>query len=258
MNDHHRPPTPWVWTSFTRKDQRVIFNGFKGCRQDAKGEGKYLEGGKEAGGQLVDQRFCPRIVEGEGFPSRGVGSGSEDAGKNTAPWRTWTISKGKPHFISKHQFSIIFQTTFKSIMFRCAHEICVPAAGVPPAEHENAKTRKRQARKREKTKTAKTRKRRKHNPFRSTLNTNVITDLGMCRYVRQQSIPYTSNTNFITALGMCKVCTEAAQSVALWTWTLSQLWACVCTEAVLPVALWTWTLSQLWACVKYVPKQSTA
>lgn len=51
--------------SFTRKDQWVIFNGFKGCRQDAKGEGKYLEGGKEAGGQLVDQRFCPRIVEGE-------------------------------------------------------------------------------------------------------------------------------------------------------------------------------------------------
>ena len=26
---------------------------------------RYLEGGKEAGGQLVDQRFCPRIVEGE-------------------------------------------------------------------------------------------------------------------------------------------------------------------------------------------------
>merc|ERR1711988_1836971 len=30
-----------------------------------KGTGKYLEGGKAAGGQLVDQRFCPRIVEGE-------------------------------------------------------------------------------------------------------------------------------------------------------------------------------------------------
>merc|ERR1712228_295610 len=30
-----------------------------------KGVGKYLEGGKEAGGMLVDQRFCPRIVEGE-------------------------------------------------------------------------------------------------------------------------------------------------------------------------------------------------
>jgi len=29
------------------------------------GDGKYLEGGKAAGGQLVDQRFCPRIVEGE-------------------------------------------------------------------------------------------------------------------------------------------------------------------------------------------------
>ena len=31
----------------------------------SKGVGKYLEGGKEAGGQLVDHRFCPRIVEGE-------------------------------------------------------------------------------------------------------------------------------------------------------------------------------------------------
>jgi len=31
----------------------------------SKGTGKYLEGGKEAGGLLVDQRFCPRIVEGE-------------------------------------------------------------------------------------------------------------------------------------------------------------------------------------------------
>jgi hypothetical protein len=27
--------------------------------------GKYLEGGKEAGGQLVDQRLLPRIDEGE-------------------------------------------------------------------------------------------------------------------------------------------------------------------------------------------------
>merc|ERR1719321_2074342 len=32
---------------------------------DSKGKGKYLEGGKEAGGQIVDQRFSPRIVEGE-------------------------------------------------------------------------------------------------------------------------------------------------------------------------------------------------
>ena len=37
----------------------------------SKGVGKYLEGGKEAGGQLVDQRFCPRIVEGRLFsPTR--------------------------------------------------------------------------------------------------------------------------------------------------------------------------------------------
>merc|ERR1712187_764054 len=32
---------------------------------ESKGTGKYLEGGKEAGGQLVDQRFCGRILEGE-------------------------------------------------------------------------------------------------------------------------------------------------------------------------------------------------
>jgi hypothetical protein len=32
---------------------------------DSKGKGKYVEGGKAAGGQIVDQRFCPRIVEGE-------------------------------------------------------------------------------------------------------------------------------------------------------------------------------------------------
>merc|ERR1711972_785001 len=31
----------------------------------SKGTGKYFEGGKEAGGQMVDQRFCPRIEEGE-------------------------------------------------------------------------------------------------------------------------------------------------------------------------------------------------
>merc|ERR1712226_29609 len=31
----------------------------------SKGSGKYFEGGVEAGGQMVDQRFCPRISEGE-------------------------------------------------------------------------------------------------------------------------------------------------------------------------------------------------
>merc|ERR1712050_810163 len=32
---------------------------------DSKGTGKYLEGGKAQGGQLTDQRFCGRILEGE-------------------------------------------------------------------------------------------------------------------------------------------------------------------------------------------------
>merc|ERR1711976_729271 len=32
---------------------------------DSKGTGKYLEGGKALGGQLTDQRFCGRILEGE-------------------------------------------------------------------------------------------------------------------------------------------------------------------------------------------------
>jgi hypothetical protein len=39
--------------------------GDKSGEWTSKGVGKYLEGGKAAGGQLVDQRFCPRIVEGE-------------------------------------------------------------------------------------------------------------------------------------------------------------------------------------------------
>jgi glutathione synthase/RimK-type ligase-like ATP-grasp enzyme len=37
----------------------------KSGKWTSKGVGKYLEGGKEAGGMIVDQRFCPRIVEGE-------------------------------------------------------------------------------------------------------------------------------------------------------------------------------------------------
>merc|ERR1712087_16227 len=32
---------------------------------DSKGTGKYLEGGKAAGGQITDQGFCGRILEGE-------------------------------------------------------------------------------------------------------------------------------------------------------------------------------------------------
>merc|ERR1719183_1927507 len=43
-------------------------NGRPGGKCDdwtSKGTGAYLAGGKEAGGQIVDQRFCRRIVEGE-------------------------------------------------------------------------------------------------------------------------------------------------------------------------------------------------
>ena len=43
-------------------------NGREGGKCDdwtSKGSGAYLAGGKAAGGQIVDQRFCPRIVEGE-------------------------------------------------------------------------------------------------------------------------------------------------------------------------------------------------
>jgi len=42
--------------------------GREGGKCDAwtsKGTGGYLKGGKAAGGQIIDQRFCPRIVEGE-------------------------------------------------------------------------------------------------------------------------------------------------------------------------------------------------
>ena len=44
----------------------------------------------------------------------------------------------------------------------------------------------------------------------------------------------TLNTSYITGLDMCEVCTEAVDSVSLWTRVTSQLWTCV----------------------KYVPKQS--
>merc|ERR1711997_1048805 len=37
----------------------------KSGRWTSKGTGKYFVGGVEAGGQMVDQRFCPRISEGE-------------------------------------------------------------------------------------------------------------------------------------------------------------------------------------------------
>ena len=142
----------------------------------------------------------------------------------------------------------------------CAQEICVPAAGMPPAEHEIAKTRKpangenmwkrrkRQARKRVKTKTRKRRKRengknatrKAGKPFlqKAKKHYNQLSQLGKTQkdgnaktrkrqkvfsfsscLVLHRSSPFrrTLNTKVITALGICKVCTEAAHSVALWT-----------------------------------------
>ncbi|CAE7307543.1 hace1, partial [Symbiodinium pilosum] len=56
----------------------------------SKGVGKYLEGGKEAGGQLVDQRFCPRIVEGGISAVGGTGSIYTYYGPEEASFKTLT------------------------------------------------------------------------------------------------------------------------------------------------------------------------
>ena len=42
-----------------------VYGEDKGAKWESTFKGKYLEGGKEAGGQLVDQRLLPRISEGE-------------------------------------------------------------------------------------------------------------------------------------------------------------------------------------------------
>jgi hypothetical protein len=57
--EHHTVGEFIAWCLTGRDDEA------KAGKWESKGTGKYLEGGKEAGGQLVDQRFCPRIVEGE-------------------------------------------------------------------------------------------------------------------------------------------------------------------------------------------------
>ena len=61
------------------------------------------------------------------------------------------------------------------------------------------------------------------------LPTGTLSQIATCvKYVRKQSIAYnTLNTNVITGLGMCKVCTAAVDCVALLTRTLSQVWSCV-------------------------------
>merc|ERR1712151_1112291 len=57
--EHHTVGEFIAWCLTGRDDEA------KAGKWESKGTGKYLEGGKAAGGQLTDQRFCGRILEGE-------------------------------------------------------------------------------------------------------------------------------------------------------------------------------------------------
>merc|ERR1712137_727785 len=57
--EHHTVGEFIQWCLNGRDDES------KSGKWESKGTGKYLEGGKKAGGQLTDQRFCGRILEGE-------------------------------------------------------------------------------------------------------------------------------------------------------------------------------------------------
>ena len=61
-------------------------------------------------------------------------------------------------------------------------------------------------------------------------NTRVESPIGVKQHTMaagSSPLRSTLNTNVITGLDMCKVCTEAVHCVALWTQTLSQVWTCV-------------------------------
>jgi len=57
--EHHTVGEFIAWCLTGRDDEA------KAGKWESKGTGKYLEGGKAAGGQLTDQRFACRILEGE-------------------------------------------------------------------------------------------------------------------------------------------------------------------------------------------------
>jgi len=57
--EHHTVGEFIAWCLTGRDDEA------KAGKWESKGTGKYLEGGKAAGGQVTDQRFCGRILEGE-------------------------------------------------------------------------------------------------------------------------------------------------------------------------------------------------
>ena len=48
-----------------------------------------------------------------------------------------------------------------------------------------------------------------------------------CLLLWSSPVRSTLNTGYITGVDMCKVCTEAVQSVALWTRVTLQVWTCV-------------------------------
>merc|ERR1711976_850878 len=55
--EHHTVGEFVAWCINGREDES------KSGKWESKGTGKYLEGGKAAGGQLTDQRFCGRILK---------------------------------------------------------------------------------------------------------------------------------------------------------------------------------------------------
>merc|ERR1711990_285730 len=57
--EHHTVGEFIAWCLTGRDDEA------KAGTWASKGTGKYLEGGKAAGGQITDQAFCGRILEGE-------------------------------------------------------------------------------------------------------------------------------------------------------------------------------------------------
>ena len=108
----------------------------------------------------MTQRRAPRVV----VTGRRCDCGLSEA--LTVPGALASASGGTGGYVTRHpktpgnknrnkKHALIYRTTFCG---NCAHEICVPAAGMPPAEHENAKTPSTETGKNE---NAKTRKRRK-------------------------------------------------------------------------------------------------
>ena len=113
----------------------------------------------------------------------------------------------------------------------CAHEICVPAAGMPPAEHENAKTRKPENgenggnakhENREKTKTRKRRKRAKQ-------------ESRFCRKPKNITINYRTSNQRRTEMGKAQKEGNAKLENGKKCSRFLVVWSC--TEAVHSVAL---------------------